>query len=282
MDFYAVLPSNASPDIFPQNTTSNFKVQLSERMELHGSWQPALLEIHYPNTLSQIDKGENWIKVFKPFTDNPNTEAVTGPSYDVNTTPIDSVSIYTAEDTYTIRPGYYATIKDLIFELHETLAPLQALPNDKGRSGLFEVTSENYLMIHPFSACTDCTYQLAPRLALQLGLSHAGPYKSNKPVLGSRPIDLSLGVPSQLYIYLDILKEQIVGHSRVPLLRTIPTATEARFGSMSSFRCEHPVYFDLNTKSFDSIEVNIRTDTGQFLPFHHGTLTLLVHFKQRQ
>ena len=182
MDFYAVLPSNASPEIFPQNTTSNFKVQLSERMELHGNWQLALLEIHYPNTLSQIDKGENWIKVFKPFMDSPDTQALTGPTHDVNTTQTDPVSIYTSEDTYNIKPGYYTTTHDLILALHEALTSVQALPNDRGRSGIFEVTSDNYLMIHPFSSCTNCTYQFAHRLALQLGLSHAGPYKANKPV----------------------------------------------------------------------------------------------------
>jgi hypothetical protein len=278
MDFYAVLPSNASPDIFAKNTTSNFKVQLSERLELHGNWQLALLEVHYPNTLSQIDKGENWIKVFKPLS---SPVSVTGPSYDVNQEQTEPVSILTSEGTYTLKTGYYPTIHELLYQLHETLTPFQALPDNRGRGGIFGVTPENHLTIHPFPACKECSYQFAPRLALQLGLSHPGPYKADAEVKGERPIDLSLGVPSQMYIYLDILKEQIVGHSRVPLLRTVPIATEARFGSLTSYRCEHPVYFDLNTKSFDSIEVNIRTDTGKFLPFHHGTLTLLVHFKER-
>lgn len=287
MDFYAVLPSNASPEVYPQNITSNFKVQLSERMDLHGKWQVALFEIHYPNTLSQVQDGNNWIKVYRPYVIEPvrvrAVRAEKGPVHDVidvqeanNETP----SIFTLEEKFTIRTGAYTTARELVNEVQTGLDKMSIIPETQKRTFLVRETSEGRAHFQPFRACLDASYVMARSLSLQLGLTHPGPHKADRELIGVRPIDVSLGVPSQMYIYLNIIQDQIVGHTRAPLLRTVPTVIDSKHGSISTYRCEHPVYFDLNTKSFDNIEVNIRTDTGDFMPFSHGTLTLLVHFKR--
>lgn len=261
MDFYAVLPSNASPDIYSNNKTSNFKVQLCERMDLHGDWQVALLEIQYPNTLSHVLKTENWIE----FQDT---------SKDL-------------KERYYIRPGNYVKNVDLISELNDTLLQPRVTQQSLQHPTpvdlpVLKISSDGVINIYPFEDFrVDKEYSFSPSLALQLGLPHSGPYPCSNELTGIRPVDMTLGVPSQMYIYLNIIQDQIVGHTRAPLLRTVPTVIDGKYGTMTTFRCEHPVYFDLNTKSFDNVEVNIRNDTGAFLPFHHGTLTLLVHFKQR-
>lgn len=252
MDFYAFLPSNANPNIYPDNKTSNYRIQLAKRMELTGHWQAALVEAHYPNTIEQVTDGENMIKI----THRNGTE-----------------------DVYYVRPGHYVKLDNFLFELHEALTPLETVPNDKGRSSVVELTEGSYILFHPFLTVPDATYTFSTRLAMQLGLLHSGPYPTQTELCGTNPIDLNLGVPPQLFIYLDKIDDQIVGHTRVPLLRTVPTEINERYGSMSIYHFEQPLYFDLTTKCFDTLEINIRDHTRKLVPFSSGTSMLLVHFK---
>ncbi|KAK3929353.1 Putative uncharacterized transposon-derived protein [Frankliniella fusca] len=39
------------------------ETELAQRMELHGHWQAALIELHYPNTIAQVLEGENEITI---------------------------------------------------------------------------------------------------------------------------------------------------------------------------------------------------------------------------
>lgn len=249
-----VLPSNSSPKVYPNNKTSNYKTQLLERVELHNEWEVALLEVHYPNTIEQISEGENEIRII--YSDG-------------------------TEDTFFVRPGHYITKENLLFALHEALTPIEELPNGNGRSSVVELVENGYILFHPFKNAPDAKYKFSPRLAIQLGLLHPGPYSTNQELFGTYSVDTSLGVSPQLYIYLDIIEDQIVGHTRAPLLRTIPVETRKTYGGMTTYRCDPAIYFKLKTKSFDTLEVNIRSHTGKFTPFDHGTSTLLCHFRQR-
>lgn len=280
MDFYMVLPSNASPDVYEDNKTSNFKTQLSKRIELHGDWQVALLEVHYPNTLTHIQQGENWIKVFTPNDRDAEDFVVAdkGVAYVTDGAHTElPVYIYTSEETLHITPRFYKSKQDFIDGVREALTT----KSSRKQSRVIELTDREYVTFLPFESRPGATYTLAPTLAMQLGLPHAGPYHADEEVRGEHPIDMTLGMPFQMYIYIDIIQDQIVGHTSAPLLRTIPVNTLSSYGGVSSYRCDPPIYFDLKTKSFDTIEVNIRTHTGEFLPFQHGTSTLLCHFKQR-
>ena len=250
MDFYAFLPSNASPEIYPLNKTSHFKIELSKRMELHGQWQAALIELHYPNTIAQVIEGENEITLLAP----------------------DSV------DTVFVKPGCFPTKADFLAAVSIAVSVLN---NDiEGDPPLIE-TDDRRVEFRPFQPDRqDMKVHFSPRLALQLGLDHHGPYPANEKIMGVKPVEISLGIPSQLFIYMDILADQIIGHTRAPILRTVPVDINARFGSMTIFHCEHPIYFDLNTRSFDTVQIDIRDHPGRYLPFEFGTLTLLVHFRQ--
>lgn len=53
-DFYLTLLSNSSFDVFPENKTSSFTVNLPREITLDGSWSVALAEIHYPQTFNNV------------------------------------------------------------------------------------------------------------------------------------------------------------------------------------------------------------------------------------
>jgi hypothetical protein len=256
MDFYAFLPSNASPNVYPDNKTSDFKIELSRRIELHGRWQAALIEIHYPNTFEQVTQLSNEITF--------ETEL------DI--------------EKYTIKPGYYSNTSALLRALEEAVPPVtwyrQTVRSENIIPVVFTFTEDHRFVMNPFSDDPSAKISFSPPLAHQLGLDNPGPFPANQRMEGVKPMDLSLGITPQMFVYMDILADQIIGHTCAPLLRTVPVDVAADFGSMSVFYCDHPLYFDLNTKSFDTVQINIRDHTGKLASFAYGTATLLVHFKQ--
>jgi hypothetical protein len=84
--------------------------------------------------------------------------------------------------------------------------------------------------------------------------------------------------PSTMYVYCDLIEPVTVGDTRAPLLRT--------FGMEKSsndvvHRCfTNLVYVPVQKKQFDTIEVNINTDTGDPMPFASGKSVVLLHFRR--
>jgi hypothetical protein len=249
MDFYAFLPSNASPEVYPDNKTSNFKIEFSRRIDLHGRWQAALIEIHYPNTFEQVAPLSNEIII--------ETEH--------------------AIKRLRVEPGYYPDISTFLTGVGLALDPKNHHHNQEEP---LIYTENDLFVMNPITDDRSAKVSFSPALANQLGFGIRGPFPASYQLKAVKPINLSLGITPQMFVYMDILADQIVGHTRAPLLRTVPVDIGADFGSMSVFTFDHPLYFDLNTRSFDTVQINIRDHAGRHTSFAYGTSTLLVHFKQ--
>ena len=81
-----------------------------------------------------------------------------------------------------------------------------------------------------------------------------------------------------LYVYCDIIQSQYVGDALVPLLRIVPV--EGKDGERISKSFIRPQYLPVSRKQFESIEVNIKRDTGETVPFELGKVLLTLHFRQ--
>ena len=58
--FHLVLPSNSSLNIFQENKTPSYKVQLPNSLEVDiTKWEATLSEIHFPNDFYTIRDGRN-------------------------------------------------------------------------------------------------------------------------------------------------------------------------------------------------------------------------------
>lgn len=281
MDFHIVLPSNASPTVYKENKTGNFKIQLPERLDLHGHWQVALLEINYPNTCFNVQQGENWIKLYedkRPATPENEQEEEKEEQGDENLALNEVWHAHEHLEDYwrevssiEVKPGFYPSAE----ALEQSIGNLGSAFMKMGGNGKWAFKR----LIEEETTGKLCLFY-APRLALQLGLPTNGPYGKEGEVKPIREIDTKLGLPTQMFVYMDIVSEQIVGHIRAPLLRSLPTNMDGLFGTTTTHRFDTPVYQNLKTKSFDTVEVHIRTSTGAFMPFHHGTATLLCHFRK--
>ena len=90
-------------------------------------------------------------------------------------------------------------------------------------------------------------------------------------------VDLEHGF-HDLYVYCDIIQSQYVGDALVPLLRIVPV--EGNDGKRISKSFIRPQYLPVSRKQFETIEVNIKRDTGESVPFELGKVLLTLHFRQ--
>jgi hypothetical protein len=76
--------------------------------------------------------------------------------------------------------------------------------------------------------------------------------------------DVTRGVNS-LYVYYPLVEPRMVGDAQVPLLRIVPVA--GRDVEMMTSAFDHIQYCPLVLRRFQTVEIDIRDDTGVKIPF---------------
>ena len=87
---------------------------------------------------------------------------------------------------------------------------------------------------------------------------------------------------SNMYVYASICSPIQVGSVKVPLLRSLwITKHRRKIGEMQKIEVKRPMYLKVSSLSVNSININIRTDSGSFVPFPSGAVTsITLHFKR--
>ena len=101
----------------------------------------------------------------------------------------------------------------------------------------------------------------------------------SKTTTGNRQVDLGYGF-HDLFVYCDLIQSQDVGDARVPLLRIVPV--EGEVGQRVSKSFVRPQYVPVSRKKFETMEVNIKQDRGESVPFEFGRVLLTLHFRPSQ
>ena len=96
----------------------------------------------------------------------------------------------------------------------------------------------------------------------------------------SQPVDIHQGFHS-IFVYTNIAEPHVVGDVRAPLLRIIPI-NHSLSGLTHTRSYERIYYFPLATREFSSLEIDLRTDVGEPVPFESGKVTVQLHFRQRK
>jgi hypothetical protein len=93
------------------------------------------------------------------------------------------------------------------------------------------------------------------------------------------PYLVDLAAVSNIYVYCDIVEPQIVGDTSVRLLKSIPV--QGKFGDVIAKTFTNIQYVPVQKKSFEDMEVLLRSDTGEPVPFERGKVIVTLHFKQQ-
>lgn len=285
-EFYMLLSSDNSIKYFPDNNPSNFTVLLPYEVQLQGSWKTALVEIQYPQTLLHVpNRSENnWIRIstqknvqldndiftnyLRPPTNEINNER---PEMGIDETDSDS------SVKLVISHGNYDDIHDLINELNSLSYIKEHL--------IFEITARGFIKVT--KKCRENVshnIEMSEYIGKILGSTSKQPIcvDSKKPnYIFNYPAAMKNGLPSMLHVYSDICEPYITGDSQTPLLRSFSLDNDTyNFGSNKSKEFVWLNYVPVQRTEFRTIEINIRDQHSNIIPFEYGTLTVALHFKK--
>jgi hypothetical protein len=99
--------------------------------------------------------------------------------------------------------------------------------------------------------------------------------------------DLHGGFSSFAVYAKGLTEEVILGNSLSSLLRIVavdgnnnPTALQQKYGALVEKTYDSPMYVKVLPREINEIEIEIRTMTGQFVPFQFGNVTVTLVFRK--
>jgi hypothetical protein len=260
--FTVLLSSNASADVFPNNTIGNYRNQLQSyvNFEKDETWKVGLLEVTYPKT---------WLNV-------PRDLEI---GYEIN-------GNITLHQSLFLPAGHYATDQILIDKLNERIQKFKPA-EDATMPELWldpithRVRFKRGFTTSPESGLPEPIYAyLIPELRALLGVEIPDGSKTHEPYFwGTQAVGLR-SICSNFYLYSDICGFSFVADTMSQLLRSVPVDDEKPYGQQIRIRFDTPLFTNVTKKSFDSIEIDLKSDSNTTIEFNSGRVTVLLLFKR--
>ena len=249
--FYITLPSNACKSFYPNNRLENYQVRLPYTVHFPLKYEVALAEIQYPRSWEMFAQAQSGrIQVYVPRTDDRR-----GYVFWVN-----------------IPPGFYDTMDELLEVINQLLNTALTEDAANHHAAFSNAVLEQRTLLQ---ASDGVTLTVSEELADMLGFKMtelAGNIK------GEHRHDMSRGFHS-LYVYCSICEPQIVGDVKVPLLRTV--ALQGKRGEHVTITYTTLHYVPVSTPQMSTIELHIKDDTNQDVPFTSGKVVCKLHFRPK-
>ena len=228
-------------EYYPDNTLAHFTTQLPQDIDLSGKWEVALAEILYPHSYYNIRHREASMSVRV----GRNSDHV----------------------TKILHPGYYPSTKILVGSLNKLLDV-----SAKIKFGYNDVTNRVHLEVK-----RNAQLLMSPELCNMLGLESQIFNDTPGVYYGREPADVHQGFYA-LYVYSDIVESVVVGDTLSPLLRTVPL--KGKSGEMQLRAFNNLQFKPLQRNHFNTVEIDIRDDTGKAVAFDRGKVVVTLAFRR--
>lgn len=293
-DFFVTLPSNTISET--ENSTAKYATHLPQKLILQGNWEVALVEIQYPHSWNNIfghrqnKLADNWIDV--TFSNNYLTTLFVPPSYYEDIFDLLNGIEYGKQmksigmkKSFSEKPLNLDALlvpsenpEDMVYkpseDIETQLIPQHALDIKNG----FMLSYDQTLKRVKFKKLSDKIkyIELSERLQYMLGFEKPG-ILDKKQTAKFIP-DLRGGFYS-LFVYCNLVEPQIVGNVIAPLLRNVHI--EGKHGEIVEKLFNTPHYVPVNAKEVERIEIDIRDDNNQSVPFQFGKTVVKLHFRKK-
>ena len=249
--FYITLPSNACKGLYPTNSLENYKVRLPHTVYFPIKYEVALAEIQYPRSWEMFgEETSGRIQVYVPRT-------------------ADTRGYLLWVD---IPRGYYDTMDELLEVINQLIATALAEdPNEHHARFSNALLEQRTLLQASHGLALTISQELADMLGFKM-TELVGDIKSDY------RHDISRGFHS-LYVYCSVCEPQIVGDVKVPLLRTV--ALQGERGEHVTITYSTPHYVPVSSPQMAIIEVHIKDDMNQDVPFTSGKVVCKLHFRPK-
>ena len=241
--FYVFLPSNASLNLYEDNTLTSYTVHVPEPIVLEGDYEVGLQSII-------------WSRSFYNITDDSDR------FYVENSTKV--------ADTIVLTKGNYETFENLIEHINEKL---KKVVNNNIQFKCNSISEKIFVSVKN-------GHRVLLKGTLSQILGFGGKNKIiSKPQMSPYVGDLSGGLRC-LYIYCDLVDYQIVGDTKAKLIKVLPV--EGKYGDTIYKTFDVPTYYPIGIKLFQDIKIDIRDDSGRKVQFNSGRVAVNLHIRQRQ
>ena len=244
---------------YSDNRTCSFKTRLVDPISLdpNFNWEVSLAEIQYPVSWINVKSGNNKVE------------------FTVSKRKADGETEYATYDYY-VTPGAYFNIQQLNAELQRARDSwITSFPNARfsmavnAETRMTEITGTDVRLTFVGKDVADVLGYVAD--------DDSGWMMPNAKSESSK-IARFLQDFTAIYCYSDIVSLQNVGDTRAPLLRIVPVTGKVGHVVYHSF--DSPTYLKVSRTVFQSIGVELRQDSGEYVQFEYGKVVLVLHFRK--
>ena len=251
--FHLTLASNSSQKFFPNNTTTHFTTKLPQTVTLNEEYEVGVNEIQIPVSWYNVTENECWFKT--------SSAKIFETGHRGSELP---------RSIHVIKAGFYKKTEVLLQHMNDLITEL--LPNRKKLVYFSKDNVSKRVRILVKKGTLLLSFALARLLGFEAQHFSIGEYFSDSVT------DLAHKYHT-VFVYTDLIRPRIFGDSMVPLLATIPV--KAEHGNMVSKRYNRIDYYPLQARTFSTVEIDLRTDTGDQIPFEFGRVIVSLHFRKR-
>ena len=271
--------STTSMEIFDQNTLASFRSFFNDEIKLSGDWRVALSEIIFPTKIHHITNG-----ILTPYSLSGLEDRQR------NSSGVNVVSRSYNGERLGVMPGTFHTVSQLLATVKRILGYPKFSYREIKNSGKIEIVFGKYEGIRfpsdevpsiigfkgvPDGQGTHIGYKM-DTIANKLLQKD-----DTKAFMGDFPADLCAGKHFKL-IYTNMIDYQYVADAKAHLLRIIDSKQRLKIGSVCELEPTHRIVFFSNldykkllSNTIQSISIELRTETGQLVPFS-GTCKVIL------
>jgi len=277
-NFYFWVFSDASADIYPSNTISNFRNHVHTPIELEsGMYEVALVKCSYIYTSPRIKKGEKLFDLIvyngqrqrrdtppNYYTDYDGTQY--GTRNEEKSTPQENSipNKVTSKSCYATRD--LLTYDELLIQMN------------KFDKSLKFTTLNNFVKVTLSGEYNEVLFTEKVGAKLGFTCNPSCIKRDENGTVGDFQPYFQTG-ETQMFIYSNIVKPQYVGNMLAPLMRMENYAGED--GKPYTTMFEDLQYLELSTNLIENVHMYIKSEVGADLPFTFGKFTALLHFRKK-
>ena len=307
-EFFITLPSNVKSRGEEKNLICNYKTTLKNRINFPANeeWRVGIAEIIYT---------KSWFNVKKDSRIQFMTEKGEYVDHEIILATNVRGIVKSEGDSNVIEAGYYNNVSDLIEMINYKISivnlgeytPQYTYLKNRNQVILACGRMENKALYIPILS-DEINNILGLTDSKGLSLHNKILFKAGKSLLNQRQreeikvkykeqltelqtsfargyfisyrrTDIKGGI-SSVYIYSNIVQYSYVGDAYAQLLRTIPVKETEKWGDVVHHVFDKPHLIPLQSRNFDTIEIDIKDDTGAHIPFEIGRVTIKLIFKK--